>query len=142
MQTITERQDQILRHALGVTDGREGYRNHYVTDRGSDSFADCEALVEMGLMSRHKRSWVGGYIYAVTPMGRDAINLRRLQISINGIDWDDLMRFPAGQEAEIRQLVDQINAASQLRIVDQAGNPAATWNLLDGWIETKEESHA
>ncbi len=143
MQTITQRQDHILRHALGVTHGREEYRNHYVTDRGSDSFADCEALVGMGLMSRHKRSWVGGYIYAVTSAGREAITLRWMQLSINGTDWYSLISYPAAHDEHLRHLTDEIKPQkSQLRIVDHLSNTVATWNSKDGWIETEEESHA
>ncbi len=45
----------ILQHALGVDQfGRgEQYRSHFVTGEGSDDHADCVALADAGLMTRH-----------------------------------------------------------------------------------------
>jgi hypothetical protein len=45
-------QIHILCHSLGLTYGREMYRNHFVTGEGSTDHPDCEALVNMGLMTK------------------------------------------------------------------------------------------
>jgi hypothetical protein len=66
-ESLSERQLDILRHALGWP---ACYRNHYVTDEGSDNFDDCEHLVTMGMMDRRQISWVPGYVYTVTSAGR------------------------------------------------------------------------
>ena len=70
MGVMTERQLQIIRHALGWP---KDYRNHFVTGEGSKDFADCEALVAEGMMTSHKREWAPDYtIYVVTEKGRAA----------------------------------------------------------------------
>ena len=63
---LSPRQDEIIRHALGIRDGKPGYRNHFCTGEGSDDFADCEALVAIGAMERHTREWTPDFIYTVT----------------------------------------------------------------------------
>jgi hypothetical protein len=65
---VSQQQREILRHALGWP---KNYRNHFCTGEGSDDFADCEALVEAGMMTRHKKSWVPDIIYMVTKQGRN-----------------------------------------------------------------------
>lgn len=64
---ISQRQHEILRHALGWP---KDYRNHFCTGQGSDDFSDCEALVKAGMMARHQKSWVPDIIYTVTDQGR------------------------------------------------------------------------
>lgn len=62
---LSPRQHDIIRHTLGIRDGKPGYRNHFCTGEGSDDFADCEALVAAGVMERRTRSWTPDYIYTV-----------------------------------------------------------------------------
>jgi hypothetical protein len=63
---LSDRQREIVNHALGIRDGKPGYRNHFVTGEGSDDFDDCEGLVAMGIMERlHKRDWIPDYCYSV-----------------------------------------------------------------------------
>lgn len=69
--SITGKQVGILRHAIGWP---RGSRNSFVTDEGTTDFQDCEALVELGMMRKHDRSWVTGFIYVVTGLGRDVAN--------------------------------------------------------------------
>ena len=71
MEEISERQLEIMRHALGWP---RNYRNHFCTGEGSDDFADCESLVDAGMMERRIcKSWVPGQIYAVTKLGREFV---------------------------------------------------------------------
>ena len=52
MTSISDKQRDILRHALGVGRGRTaGWRNHFCTGPGSDDYSDCEALVAAGLVT-------------------------------------------------------------------------------------------
>ena len=69
---ITDRQREILRHALGLNRGVREYRNRFVTGEGSKDFADCEALVAAGLMARHSVAWIPDFTYVVTEIGRRA----------------------------------------------------------------------
>ena len=70
MGAMTERQLQIILHAIGWP---KDYRNHFVTREGSKDFAECEALVAAGMMTRHEKDWIHDYfIYAVTEQGRRA----------------------------------------------------------------------
>lgn len=62
---LSARQLEIVRHALGVKDGKPGYRNHFCTGAGSDDFADCETLAAGGVMERHTRSFTPDFIYTV-----------------------------------------------------------------------------
>jgi hypothetical protein len=68
----TERQIDILRHALGLNRGKEAYRNHFVTGKGSSDYADCCALVETGLMVYRKGNELtgGDDLFQVTEAGR------------------------------------------------------------------------
>jgi hypothetical protein len=69
----------ILQHALGLDDYGVGraYRNHYVTNEESDSFALCQAHVEAGRMERHGPSEMYGggtsYCFVVTETGRQYV---------------------------------------------------------------------
>lgn len=67
---VSQRQREILRHALGWP---KNYRNHFCTGEGSNDFADCEALVSAGMMTRNKRDWVPDIIYTVTEYGRAVV---------------------------------------------------------------------
>lgn len=67
----------ILQHALGLDDFGQGraYRNHYATGPECDSFADCTALADAGLMKAHGAvsMWGGMHGFTVTDAGRAAI---------------------------------------------------------------------
>ena len=76
MTNITEAQRDILRHALGVGRGRAaGWRNHFVTGPGSTDYADCEALVAAGLMTKRSGGPLSGGdpVYRVTDAGQDVL---------------------------------------------------------------------
>ena len=72
---MTEKQRDILRHALGLGRERNSYRNHFVTGPGSDDYDDCEALVAAGLMSKRGGGPLSGGdpVYRVTDAGQDAL---------------------------------------------------------------------
>ena len=76
MTNITEAQRDILRHALGVGRGRTaGWRNHFVTGPGCTDYADCEALVAAGLMTKRSAGPLSGGdpVYRVTDAGQDVL---------------------------------------------------------------------
>ena len=72
---ISEKQRDILKHALGVGRGRTGWRNHFCTGPGSDDYADCEALVAAGLMKKRSGGPLSGGdpVYSVTDAGQDVL---------------------------------------------------------------------
>jgi hypothetical protein len=72
---VNDKQRDILRHALGVGRGRAGWRNHFVTGPGSDDYADCEALVAAGLMTKRSGGPLSGGdpVYRVTDAGQDLL---------------------------------------------------------------------
>ena len=76
MTSTTARQQEILRHALGVGRGRTaGWRNYFVTGPGSDDYDDCEALVAAGLMTKRSGGPLSGGdpVYRVTDAGQDVL---------------------------------------------------------------------
>lgn len=75
MTTITDNQREILRHALGLGRNSDAYRNYFVTGPGSDDYADCEALVAAGLMTKRSGGPLSGGdpVYRVTDAGQDAL---------------------------------------------------------------------
>jgi hypothetical protein len=76
MTNISDKQRDILRHALGFgRRTRPGWRNHFVTGPGSDDYADCEALVAAGLMTKRSGGPLSGGdpVYRVTDAGQDAL---------------------------------------------------------------------
>ena len=72
---MTPKQREIMKHALGVGRGSPGWRNHFVTGPGSDDYADCEALVAAGLMTKRSGGPLSGGdpVYRVTDAGQDAL---------------------------------------------------------------------
>ncbi len=72
---LTNKQREIILHALGLTRGSREYRNHFVTGPGSDDYADCEALVAAGLMAKLRGNVLtgGDPCYVVTDGGRQAL---------------------------------------------------------------------
>lgn len=73
---MSDRQIEILRHALGVKPDGSGrvYRGHFVTGPGSTDYDDCVALVERGLMVRRRGTVLtgGDDLFLVTDAGRAA----------------------------------------------------------------------
>ncbi len=69
---LSSTQLQILRHSLGLTRGKDMYRNHFVTGEGSLDHPDCMALVEMGLMTRRSGNELSGGddVFRVTDTGK------------------------------------------------------------------------
>ena len=80
---MTDEQREIMRHALGLNRGRGDYRNHFVTGLGSTDYADCEALVAAGMMSKRAGNALSGGddIYRVTDAGRAALKASNVKIS-------------------------------------------------------------
>jgi hypothetical protein len=74
---LSEAQIHILRHSLGVPDPGQTnmYRNHFVTGEGSLDHPDCMALVEAGLMTRHRGNPVTGDmdLFLVNDAGKRAV---------------------------------------------------------------------
>lgn len=50
--TVSAEGKRILRHALGLTDSRRPYRNHYVAGPGHDSMPELEKLEALGFVER------------------------------------------------------------------------------------------
>lgn len=69
MNQITERQRQLLRHALGLNIADEPYRNWFAS--GAKDLPDWEALVAAGLAKRAKRTLYENF--QVTDDGRAAV---------------------------------------------------------------------
>lgn len=68
--SVTDRQLEILQHALGVDQFGQGrqYRNHFCA--GEADVEDCKALVAAGLMKRHQTTELFPYYNAsVTEIG-------------------------------------------------------------------------
>ena len=74
---VEPRQRDILRHTLGLGRGLREYRNHFVTGPGSTDYADCEALVASGMMTRREGNPLSGgaEVYHVTDAGRAALRV-------------------------------------------------------------------
>lgn len=71
---MDEQQIHILRHSLGLTYSATPYRNHFCTGEGGKDHADCMALVEAGMMERHRPSELSGGmdVFTVTEAGKAA----------------------------------------------------------------------
>jgi hypothetical protein len=65
---ISDRQMQILRHALGLDNSRLERRNHYAP--AAQEEGDCADLETKGLMVHFTRSWLPGPIYQCTNAGK------------------------------------------------------------------------
>jgi hypothetical protein len=72
MESDVRRQEQIIRHSLGLDQAVRPYRNHFAAARGSDDFAACEALVARGFMERGQGLSYGCY-YHVTKEGAASV---------------------------------------------------------------------
>ncbi len=69
--TVSPSQLQILQHSLGVDQHGRGqqYRNHFCTGEGSSDYADCRALVDLGLMRVRPGMNGDDYLFHVTAQG-------------------------------------------------------------------------
>jgi hypothetical protein len=74
---MTEKQREIMRHALGYGSRNPGYRNHFCTGPGSTDYPHCEALVEAGMMAKRGGNALSGgdNVYQVTDTGRAALKV-------------------------------------------------------------------
>ncbi len=75
---ITDRQYDILKHALGVDSkfkGGEFYRNRFVTGKGSSDYADCNQLVERGVFEvrRNVEGFGESDIFYATELGKQMV---------------------------------------------------------------------
>ena len=76
MGEITEKQLNIIRHALGIEYGGEPYRNYYYTAPGSKGYEECRKLEEEGFMAGTEDSLditPERYIFKVTKSGIEAL---------------------------------------------------------------------
>lgn len=62
----------IIRHAIGATDGRRPYRNNFAAASGTPDYAMCEALVGRGLMWKGASLGYGDYFH-VTLAGYEMV---------------------------------------------------------------------
>lgn len=69
---VTKQEIEIIRHAIGATEGRRPYRNHYAAESGSPDYATCEALVGRGLMKKGASLGYGDYFH-VTRAGYEMV---------------------------------------------------------------------
>jgi len=97
---VTDKQREILRHALGFgRRTRPGWRNHFVTGPGSDDYADCEALVAAGLMTKRSGGPLSGGdpVYRVTDAGQDLMVGRKTpNAEFSGVPAKRSSNHPAG----------------------------------------------
>lgn len=74
---LTGQQLHILQHALGLDEFGLGksYRNHFVTGPDCDDYTTCNGLVERGLMSARKVSFLHkvDVCFVVTDLGRSVV---------------------------------------------------------------------
>lgn len=84
---MTPKQRDIMKHALGAGRGTPGWRNHFVTGPGSDDYADCEALVAAGLMTKRPGNPLSGGdpIYTVTDAGRTVARHEPPNVELTGL---------------------------------------------------------
>jgi hypothetical protein len=68
---MTDRELQVMRHALGLHISDVAYRNHYVA--GADDIPLWDALVDRGLAERGHPT-PGWRVYSVTDAGRAALS--------------------------------------------------------------------
>lgn len=69
---LTERQIDDMRHALGLTNSKKAYRNHYCADPDNKDVVDSwDDLVSKGLAVRHEpKPYLPYYTYQVTDAGK------------------------------------------------------------------------
>ena len=66
----SDRELDILRHAIGHTTKGEPYRTHYVAERDSEAHRVCVGLMALGLMTSRTYPLADGMdTFLVTPQG-------------------------------------------------------------------------
>jgi hypothetical protein len=75
---LTEEQDHIIRHSLGLNYKRRPYRNHFCTNEGTTDWPHCMALVESGHMTRRAGNPLSGGddVFIVTRIGKAAVGVK------------------------------------------------------------------
>ena len=70
---LSEKQIEIMRHALGVDKygHKTGDRNYFCA--GGENVITCAELVSMGLMRSFQRTWLPYYNVIVTDAGREVL---------------------------------------------------------------------
>jgi hypothetical protein len=73
--TPTDREQDIILHALGLDRGEKSYRNYYAASEGHKSYKELENLASHGLMVNRKDLFndFGGLVYHVTESGKTAV---------------------------------------------------------------------
>ena len=72
MITISRRQAEILRHALGLDRSTKAYRNAYVASVNTQNMADCVVLRELGLIEEVSATQYAT-TFRVTEAGKKAV---------------------------------------------------------------------
>ena len=73
MNKMPKEELHILRHSLGLRPGQNGYRNYFVTGKGSRDYPVCETLVRKGYMTKNidpLNEMEREYVYRVTESGK------------------------------------------------------------------------
>ncbi len=71
---VTQRQRDMMRHALGLSLGcAESHRNYYTAPRGCDGFDELVKLEDMGMMTSERSSVSEDFIFHVTDKGKAAL---------------------------------------------------------------------
>jgi hypothetical protein len=73
--TVSDRQLDIMRHALRISQTGREYRNHF--DPRPKYAADCAALEVLGLMTSFRREWLPGPVYQCTLEGKRLARMKR-----------------------------------------------------------------
>lgn len=106
MPTMSDRQLDIIRHALGYP---EMFRNYFCTGPGSVDFADCEKLSEAGFMVRRNSVFNEvdeEYIYNVTEEGKKALYMHDPRV----YRIEDRNHQPIGRVVFVDQLTAFLDA--------------------------------
>jgi DNA-binding PadR family transcriptional regulator len=70
---MTQEETHILKHALGLDQAKESYRNYYYAGSDHEDFDTLEKLVTEGLLTRRRDTFDEmsiSYVYSVTEKGK------------------------------------------------------------------------
>lgn len=74
MEELTEKQKEIIQHALGLNRAKKPFRNRFVTGPGSKDFEVLESLEANGCAKRNEHWLTGGDIFFwITEKGAEAV---------------------------------------------------------------------